>query len=71
MTDLTIDTTTQAYIDRRADFADIVQFYKPHLRAWHKLGDVAMQDAWRQADPFLDDLLRFAYTVSRSGSKGL
>jgi hypothetical protein len=71
MADLTVDITAQAYTKRRNDFADIVSFYRPHLRAWHKLKDTAMQDAWRQADPFLDDLLRFARAVNSEGSKNL
>jgi len=71
MADLDVDTTAPAYTTRRQQFADIVTFYKERLRAYHKLRDPDMRQAWRQADPFLADLLRFAREVDRLGSKGL
>jgi len=70
MANTIVDTTAPAYTTRRSQFTDIVSFYRPHLRKYHLLRDPVMQEAWRQADPFLDDLLRFSDAVSR-GSKNL
>lgn len=63
MSDINIDTTAPAYTTRHSQFQSIVVFWRPIIKVWLKL-DPEQQQAWRDNDPFLDDLLRFVEVVS-------
>lgn len=58
MPNVTIDTTVQAYTRRHTDFQSIVTFWKPYLIDYLKMNK-EQRAAWRAADPFLNDILRF------------
>ena len=62
MTDLAVDTTAPAYATRRGQFADIVGFYGPRLKFYFQLSAEDRKE-WRQNDPFLRDILRFARKI--------
>ena len=58
----TVNTQSNAYTTRHAQFIDIVQFYTPRITEYFTL-DEDGRKAWRQADPFLKDILRLARYV--------
>lgn len=57
-----INTSSAGYTTRRNQFADIVAFWRPHLITFFQLSKEQRQ-AWRNADPFIDDILRFVKAV--------
>lgn len=52
-----VDTTSQAYNRRLTDIQDILTFYGPILGDYLALKDPDAQQAWRQRDPILRELL--------------
>jgi hypothetical protein len=59
---LSVNTQTQAYADRLAEFRAIRSFYGPRLRFYFTLSEEQKAE-WRSRDVFLDELLRFAEKV--------
>ena len=57
MPQLQVDTQSAAYQTRHQQFQDIVSFWMPQLRKYRRLPP-AMRQAWRDNDPFLNDMLR-------------
>ena len=57
MATINIDTTSQQYQNYLSGFQDLLVFYKPRVRRWLQAGPEAQQ-AWRDADPILDLLVR-------------
>jgi hypothetical protein len=70
MADLNIDTTSAQYQDRLADIQAIKTFYGPRIRRYFTLDDAAQQ-AWRQADPILRELLDLARRIHTEKAKGV
>jgi type III secretory pathway component EscT len=64
MADINVDTQSAAYQARHTQFQEIVSFWRPILQQYLLLPEPA-QIAWRAADPFLNDLLRFAEAVTK------
>lgn len=62
MATVNINTTSPGYLQRHQEFRDIVQFWIPHLRVYAQLGEDE-RAAWRAADPFLNDIVRFVNKV--------
>lgn len=62
MANITVNTQAAAYINRHDQFRTIVAFWKPLLIEYFKM-DGEQRRAWRQNDPFLADLVRFAKAV--------
>lgn len=70
MADVTVNTQSVAYQNRRTQFQQIVSFWRPLLIAYFK-SDKELRAAWRENDPFLNDLLRFTEAVNRFDSENL
>jgi hypothetical protein len=63
MPNIDIDTQSAAYQNRHNQFRQIVGFWRPQLITYFSLSR-EQQLAWRAADPFLNDLLRFVKVTS-------
>ena len=63
MANTSINTQSQAYQDRQADFTAIVQFWKPYLIQYFK-ETPERQQAFRNNITFFDDILRFVEAVN-------
>lgn len=59
MPDQTINTQSAGYQQHLQNLRDIVSFYSPKLRCYFQMTE-AQQQAWRQRDPILRELLDFA-----------
>ena len=62
-----IDTTDPNYQTRRTQFNQIVTFYGPILRDYYALRSPEAKQAWRQRDPFLQDILDFVRKNNEAG----
>jgi hypothetical protein len=62
MANVNVNTQSAGYITQHANFVAIVTFWKPLLIEFFKL-DRDQRQAWRQNDPFLNDILRFVQAV--------
>lgn len=63
MSIVSVNTNAAVYTTRRDQFRTIVQFWGPILKQYFRQRP-AVQEAWREQDPFLDDLLRFVDRVN-------
>jgi hypothetical protein len=63
MANIVVNTQSAAYQNRHQQFKDIVVFWRPLILAWIKSPE-EVRDAWRENDPFLNDLLRFVEAVA-------
>jgi hypothetical protein len=70
MADIIIDTSAPAYTTRHAQFQQIVQFWGPILKEYFNQR-LEAREAWRENDPFLNDLLRFAERVAIEKDEGI
>jgi hypothetical protein len=59
---VTVNTSAPAYTTRHQQFQEIVTFWKPILQVYAQL-EGEERDAWRENDPFLNDLIRFTEKV--------
>lgn len=64
MADINVDTQSAAYLNRHTQFQEIVSFWRPKILQYFSLEE-DQQQAWRDNDPFLNDLLRFSEAVSK------
>lgn len=63
MANINIDTTAAGYQNRLTQYNDIMAFWKPNLIEFFKMSP-EQQQAWRQADPFLDRILKVSKSIS-------
>ena len=70
MADIFFDKQTTAYDIRRQQFTEIVGFYGPVLGAYLK-EDAERQQAMRQHDIFLRDILEFIRKFNENDTEGL
>lgn len=70
MADINIDTSAAGYQTRLTQFNQIVQFWKPLLKEYFDMNE-EQQQAWRDNDPFLNNILRFCEAVEKRSEKDL
>ncbi len=63
MASVSVNTQAAAYQTRHQQFRDIAAYWVPVLAVYAKLGEDERK-AWRDSDPFLNDLLRFTKKVT-------
>lgn len=62
MANVNIDTSSQQYQSRRADFLAVLAAWRPVLNNYQQATPAA-QAAWRAADPALDEVLTWVEEV--------
>ena len=62
MANVSINTQSQQYQSRRAEFLQVLAFWRANLNNYQGMTP-AQKAAWRAADPFLDELLTFVEEV--------
>jgi hypothetical protein len=62
MANVNVDTTAPNYQARRADFLQLLAFWRPALNNYQTMS-AEQQAAWRAADPGLNELLTFVEEV--------
>ena len=70
MANTSINTQSQVYIDKHAEFISIVQFWKPYLIQYFK-ETPERQQAFRDNIGFFDDVLRFVEAVNKQEEENL
>lgn len=70
MANINIDTTAAGYQNRLTQYNEIMAFWKPNLIEYFKM-DSEQQEAWRQADPFLDRILTVTQAITELREENL